>query len=465
MASYFVRSAATGTGSGANWTDAFTTVTAALAAATADYDIIYVDSAHTGTSGASTSINWNVATSGNHVAIVSVNRNGSTTTGYSAWLAGAKETIATNAFNFNIITSGAQHLYVYGMTIEAPSGASNANDINLAGVSASLTSLTMDTCTLKIQGTSTGAQINIGPSGSSSMIRPIVVLKNCTFVLANAAVAGAIAPKCADITISNAIISFFGGTKPTVLFAVVAGGSLDMKVLASDLSGFDTTTSSLVNVAAFQAGQILFRDCRISSNASKTPNGTWPGNGASITYINVDSADTKTTFDYYNRLGTITVSELIYYSGGLTIKGTPVGWTIVTSSLCSEMEPFVTPWLMKASTSTSALTAKIEVCQATAAAKFTNKTLWYDLQYVSSASFPIGSIQIGEVITPFDTGAGSTAAVNWPDSSVTWNSISSPVRQYISGTVTPAEACDLMMRISVGVASKTLYMDPSIALS
>jgi len=47
MAAYYVNSAAGGTNTGNNWTNAFTTFGAAVTAATASGDVIYVNQGHT----------------------------------------------------------------------------------------------------------------------------------------------------------------------------------------------------------------------------------------------------------------------------------------------------------------------------------------------------------------------------------------------------------------------------------
>lgn len=459
MAVYRVKNTGDNT-DGSTWAKAYTTIANALAAATADNDIIVVSSAHAGTYGAAQALN--VATSGNHVQILCVTESGAS--GYSAVTTGATETITVNAAGFSILSSGSQCLYIQGIEFICNTGSSNSNSISIASLASAISCITCKSCTFTTQGTSTSGLIQIGPTGAATAYGPTVSLVDCTFKVRNAAgtTAGAILLGQGKIEIINPTITQ-SANKPVILFSNLGTSAGRDVLIEGNLNSYDATSGSLISVANFTGGQVVFRNVRYSTAVASTlVTGTYASNAFGLYFINCSSTDTKITYEFRNRLGTITATDSIYRSGGLTIKGTAVSWQVVTTASCNAAEPFVTPWVMKASTGTSTVTATMEICQPSTGASYDDYELWFDLEYVSSASFPIGTVLSGRNTTPF---VNINPAATWATSSVTWTGISSPIKQNIYGSITPLEACDLMMRVCVGLASQTLYIDPVITVT
>lgn len=178
--------------------------------------------------------------------------------------------------------------------------------------------------------------------------------------------------------------------------------------------------------------------------------------------INVDSGDTKTVFEFRNRAGTLTENQSIYANNGAQMNGTGLSWEIVTTSACNEFEPFVTPWCHAWGDSTSAQNAGFRLIH-DSATNLHNRNCWAEVEYVSDASFPKGTLGSTRNAAPFD---GSSADLS--SDSETWTGtggFSNANKQKVDLNFTPAEKSLLRGRLSVGVASKTLYVAPQLWLS
>lgn len=450
---------------GSTWALAKGTVAGALAIA-GDLDIIFVDSAHN-FSATSANILWDAPTAGFFVAIISVNRNGSTTTGHSGWLAGATETCGTNNFSVLIASARAQRLFIYGMSCVTNTGVSNTNQITIGTIAGGDCRVILSSCTLTtpFTGAATSPGLVLGCLlSSTSHVGSFIRLLNCTCNLPNTAsvTSGAIRFSLADkVEIIGITIAFSGANKPTVLFGggtTSSGWRCGVSILDSDLSGFNAGT--YFSVANAFTGFVQVTNCKLHATPALVT-GTWP-RAFEMTLINTDSGDTKTVFEYRNRLGTIMENASIYANASAQMNGTSLSWEIVTTSACNEAEPFVTPWLHAWGDSTSAQNAGFRLIH-DSATNLHNRNCWADIEYASDASFPKGTLGSTRNATPFD---GSSADLS--SDSETWTGtggFANPNKQKADVNFTPAEKSMLRGRLSVGIASKTLYMAPQLWLS
>lgn len=460
MATYYVSSVAGNGGDGTTWANAKLSVAAGLALATATGDIVYVDSAHTFT-GSAANVLWNPATSGIAVSIISVDRDGSTTTGHAGWLAGATEAVDSGDYGFFVMNSTAGTMFVYGLNITQTAGSGNNKKINLCTVGG-VGNLRMQSCVLTNNGTSTTADVFFGAtpaSGRSSLI----TLAGCTINLKNASASGQAALRLQGgrVELYALTLGYANSNKPLSLVSNESAGVCEVIIADSDLSGYNTSGGALFNVAAANYA-VTLRNVKLSATPALTT-GTPTLNQYSITLINVDSADTKTAFQYHNRFGSITSGLSIYKTtSGATFAGAGVSWQIVTSSLCTEATPFVAPWLALYSTATTSTTVSLRVVHDSATALH-NRNLWSEVEYVSSSTFPQGTLVSTRNAQPFD----GTAVDRTADTD-TWEGtggFSNANKQKVDATFTPGEGSLLRARLVVGTASKTLYLNPAIILS
>jgi len=453
MAKYYVSSVdGSDADAGTSWALAKATLVAGLALCTANGDELWVDSAHAET--AAGAITLNLA-SNIYVTVISVNRSSG-----DAYLPGASLTLTTNSTAISIVTTGAQQLRIFGLTFVTQNGNGSGNVINLATNIATISSLECVDCTFSTTGSSTSAFIVIGGSAASNVLMPIITLTNCTFNLRNAAgTAAAIRIRQGNIKIINPTIGFSGATKPLLCFGVANLTSGHKCLIEGDVSGYNASTGTTFSVATAGGGTVVLRNVKYSSTPTFI-GGTFASNSFEVFVINCDSGDTKTVFEYRNRLGTITAKTNKYADDGLTIKGTNVGWEVVTTSLCNPGEVFCTPDIIRASTSTSSMTVTMEFAQESSATALKNSEAWFEAEYVSSSSFPLGTVVSSRQATPL------TTATDCDTSTLAWTGLSgTPTKQKISHTFTPGEACDIRGRMCFGIASKTICIDPTLRFS
>jgi hypothetical protein len=465
LATYYVRGTnGNDANSGADWSNAKRTIAGALAVALTTGDIIYVDSGESYTSGGA--ITHSVATTGIHVAILSVNRGGSTTTGHSGWQVGAKETVGVSGNSFVIGSTRSSLMYYYGVYFEGNSGVSSFNYVNFSQPSSGGTVITLKNCTISTPGTSSNNGIIFGTMGTQRQMLKIACY-DCTFRLVDAAASTrGISFICVDALLVNATIVFNGANKPAVLFGVTSGiiGKQEasiVNVIDSDLSGYNAS-GNLIDVTDFDGGSITIVNCKLSSTPSILT-GTWPINSqASVTLVNTDSIDSKVRFRYQTRLGTIDQSTSVYANSGATHDGTNVSWQITTTSNCSEAEPFICPWIEKWNASTSAQTLTLEIAHNEGASYLTDRNCWMEYEYVSNASFPQGTLGSTRNAQPFDATAVALGA-----GAATWTApgTEATVKQKTSATFTAAEESLLRVRPVFAVASKVFYVDPNDRLA
>jgi len=458
MATYYVSSVAGDGGAGTTWATAELTIEAGIALATADGDIVYVDSAHSESVGAQ--VTWNTPTAGTRIRVISVDRNGSTTTGHNGWLAGAVSTISSSGFGHTIAgVATAQGLYIFGVRMNGNAGNASANSIGMAQGSADIISLTMEDCTFNITAISATAAVNMGGTGASGLLHRKIKLINPVFILKNNVSNASINISGADLQISGMTCSFSGANKSATLFGTAAGHNGQIQIMDSDLSGYDKSGGFYFN-QGFR-GNYTLKNCKLSSTPGLLDATAWTNPASSLTLINVDSGDTLNVFAFYNRLGSITNNTAVYPAGGASFNGTINSWKIVTTSLASEDEPFITPWIHRWGNSTSAQTWTIEFNRDNAT-DMDDREIWAEFEYVSSASFPIGTLLSVRNDEPFD----GTAA-DWATGDASWTqSFSNNNPQKISsGSITPAEKSLLRSRVFVGIASQTIYIDPQIRIA
>jgi hypothetical protein len=260
----------------------------------------------------------------------------------------------------------------------------------------------------------------------------------------------------------NTTISW-GASKPPQIFIPTIFRATEVIITDSDLSAYNAASGVILWVAAVQAGQFILQNCKIASGIGYT-GGTWPtGSMGEVIVINADDADTKTTFAYYNAQGSLLSTESIYRNSGFSVGSTNVGWQIVTTSACSEQNPFVTPWMTGGfNTTTSAANADIKIIH-DSVTNLHNRNLWSEVRYVSDASFPKGTLADTRNARPLDG-----TSVDWTTDSDTWTGtggFANANKQRVRATFTPAEGSAIEGRLFVGEASKTLYLDPQLVMS
>jgi len=431
---------------GSTWDLANATIAGGLTDATDATNIIYVDSAHAETPGSA--ITWNTGNTGRKTAIISVNR----TTG--VWEVGAKASCQVSGGAFNIMnTSYTQAMYLWGITMESTTGASSGSTLVIGNTSSSVNLYAeFVNCTLSNPGTG-DVYIGVGTFNSQKPMSNFI-FRDCTFKLKDSTSNAGIKMVAGKVQFYNMTVAYNGANKPSVLFNHSAPAIVE--VADSDLTGFNANNY----ISAVGSSEMVLRNCKLHATPGIV-GGTFTGSG-SVTVINCDSGDTKTVFEYRNLYGTITESTSIYADDGAKFDGAGISWEIVTTADCNDYTPFITPWLHRWSDDTAQITVEFKVVHDSLTG-LNDQNLWSNIEYVSDASFPKGTLVQNRNELPFEAGG-----VDWDLDSTVWTGtggFTDENLQKISNTFTPAEKSLIRGRLFVGIASKTFYLDPLLRIA
>lgn len=448
---------------GTTWALAKQTVAGALSALTGTGPhIVYVDSAHAFTSSAA-EINWNAAVANQKVSIISVDRNGSTTTGHNGWLAGATETSAdTYAFRIGGTNNG--NYWVWGMNIV--SGSSNTlsgnNFIKIGNSTSASHNIAFVKCNLRCPALNANARFDVGQAtGANANATTLVLCVECDFQSKYSASGAAFIFNTGYLTLVKCTHSYTNAAaKCANLFTFASTGVGSVTVIDSDLSGFDTSGGNIVDVSNMRQWKCVFANCKLSSTPGLLT-GTWPTFHSSITVVNSDSADTANAFEFRDKAGTLVEDAATYRNNGARYDTAGVAWKIDTTADCDENTPFVTPWIARVVSRTGSVDLTIDILR-DSATDFTNRQVWAEFETLEDASFPVGTLTSSRNANPFD-GSGSDLT-NSTDASWT-ESLTNDNEMLITTTRTLAEKSLLRARVGVGVASTTLYIDPMLQVS
>lgn len=258
-------------------------------------------------------------------------------------------------------------------------------------------------CSLRNLGTS-GSIINVSGTG--------VTLDNCTmqFGVASSACRMDGGFRWRNSNTSAAVI---GATLPTILFKSATNQPLCVVegVDLSSLGSGKTIVQSLGNACNY-----WLINCR--TGASVTVAGTPTVAGARTYNVVSDSSGTTYQQAIYDYSGTLIPETTIIRTGGASDGVTGISWNVTTTSGSLFYVPFelspITEWN---DTTGSSVTVTLHGI-INAAALPNNNDIWPDIEYLSSASYPLGAVSTGGVGSALASGSAWTA-----DSTSQWNAI------------------------------------------
>lgn len=438
MANVYVRSGAAGAGTGADWTNAYTTLSAAYTAKAAGDDF-WVSEDHAESVASPTMVCPGTPTT--PCRTVCVNHAGSV----PPVSADLRTTAAiTSTTSSDLIITGCS--YVYGIIFTSGSGA-NAPDFHIGDTTE--TDLTFDGCAMRHGGTTSGRML-IGSSSNSIGTR--VVWNNTTYQ--TAAAGATIQMRHADFLWKNTASAVTGATIPTNLFganAVNAGVAV--------LDGVDISAlSSKTIVAALDADGVYYiKDCKLP--ASITVNATPTSASVRVYVIRSSSAATAYKLEAHDFRGDQTTETTIVRTGGAQVNGTGVAMKIVGTAAAKFANPFWSTPLVATNTVTgSTVTVTVYGIWAGGAVP-TNDQVWMEVGYMGSASTPQLTFNSGTKTDVLATGSNqATDTSTWGGSTTKFKmvaTLSSPA---------PQLAGELYITVKVASTNAT-YIDPLPVLS
>jgi hypothetical protein len=416
------------------------------AAVDAAGDTIYVSHAHTETAAAVKQINL-AGTLGSPVKLLCVNDGAEPPTA----LATTAVVATTGANRIDILGTG----YIYGMQFKAGSASNNAS-INLGNTAAGSEHQVYESCRFEMTNSGTGSFFNLCASNAAATASVETI--NCDFVF-GANTGQTIVPT------QRAVIR--GGTVSRATFTGSAfmpfassGEGSGVRIDGVDLTGLSTTFSVFnAPLTSSNSGLAIIRN-------SKLPSG-WTGafvNGAPMSRAgcraemhNCVAGSTVYKLWVEDYGGSIRDESVIVRTGGAN-DGAAYSLKFASSANCAFPSSVLeSPELAKYNTSTSSITVTVEIVLDSATA-LTDGEIWLEVSY------PGASGQL--VVTDAKASVLATAA-DQTSSSVDWTTtgLSTPLKQKLSVTFTPAAAGWLQARVKLAKPSTTVYVDPMLTVA
>lgn len=434
MANVYVDSNAAGAGTGADWTNAYTTLNAALTAKAAG-DTFWVAHNHAETAGAAKT-HTSPGTAASPCFIYCVNSGGSVPP-VSADL----RTTATITTTGNNAMAFAAFAYCYGIAFSCGSGAVNAaTTINSSGDGEWI----FQSCAFIKAGTTGNASaFTIGSTTAGARCR--VILINTTFQF-GATGDGIVVRQCGFIW-RNTPTAIAGATLPTTLFSAASTGQT-IRLEGVDLSALGSG-KTLVQIPSSSARFIL-KDCKLGSSVTiaGTPSAQ---SGGTIDLIRCDSGDTNYRTERYRFEGTETTETTIILTGGASDGTTGFAKKIVTTANAKPLLPFEAIPVSFWNETLSSITVTLQGIWGGGAVP-NNNDIWAEFEYLGTSGVPLGAIATCGLADPLATAAGLSAG------SGTWGG--STTKFKLAATFTPQEKGPITIYVKAGAASGTFYVDP-----
>jgi hypothetical protein len=459
MATYYVSSvvAADNTGTGLDaWANAKASLsenTAAGAdgaiatanAAGAGPHLILVDSAHAEALTADF-----VSTCTQDIRILSVDRDTDTPE------AGA--VVGSQATNYHVTLNGAVEVYVYGVTFKLGTGASSRN---FTAANSDGSHFEFESCRFENAGTGGPAWIFGAPGASANSFAS---LKYCSWK-ANVAVTGFSfvgRGEVVGLTIDGA------GTAPSeFIYAQTSNAGAIWTFSGCDLSRVSTTLVRAFGTTGHST--FTFSNCAIAATTILAAATTVLNRGNTEVWLfNCASGDNHFAFGHYDAFGSTVADATIYANDGAKYDSTNgVSWLITTTANCSYYTPYVSPWIDRYWSGTSAIAPYLEAVRSGSATAYNNDEVWAEVSVQATASSTKATIYSDRMAllgSPAAQTTGALSGAGWTGENATSAFMKLGIDANSSPTtVTPAEIGHLRMRVVVGKTEVTdLYVDPTI---
>lgn len=258
-----------------------------------------------------------------------------------------------------------------------------------------------------------------------------------------------------------------GGISPTNLFdAMNASGENSVLIaLGLDLSN----AAAGINLVAGSVGVVTGASVEMTFWVSKLPD-SWSGGlvngavfpGARISMYCSDSADTNNRMWIETYPGSIKSETTLVMTGGAQDNGATISWKMVSNSTCNEaINALITDWIVVENTATgSAKTLTVEILH-DSATNMTDAEIALEVMAMTTSGRPLATHYHDGRVDVLATAADQT------DSSATWTTtgMTNPNTQKLSVTLTPQEAGLIYCRVLLMKASKTVYINPAVAIT
>lgn len=441
MAHVYVRSGAGGAGTGADWTNAYTTLAAALTAKSAG-DNFWVSEDHAETA-AAVKTHTSPGTATAPCTIICVNHAG-TVPPVSADLRTTATVSTTGANDMNFFG----YVFCYGVTFSAGSS-TNAASLNF-GLSA-VTHWILDSCSLVINNSNNSSIIGFGANGNHQYYD--LYNTPCTFGAVNQGIWTATS-KFRWRSTASAI----GGIVPTVLFHP----DYDRSNVLVELEGLDLSVAGAGKTifgAADHPTKYKMKDCKLGSGVTIAASPT-TGMGVDIESTRSDSAGNY-RHEKYNFGGTQITETTIVRTGGASDGVTPIAWRIDTTANAKWINPFesfpIGIW-----NDIPSVNKTITVFGVWGGGAVPNNDdIWIEISYLGASGNPLATMNRSNTKANY-----LAAAAGQTSDTSTWGGSTTKFKMVVTlSSPQPAQKGMIYVTIKAGKASSTFYIDPKVVVS
>jgi hypothetical protein len=431
MATLYVSSTGSNTSPYDTWGKAATALTTAVTAATAG-DTILLDSAETQTVTAATHYAF-----ANGVQLISANRTS------SVQEIGAIIDFSTTASTAELRTSsgaisGAMP-YIYGVKFK----------LGKSGVTHSFRALGLfESCTVERLATAT-LNCDLG-----------AVWKKSTFLNASGVTSGINSANGTGGITHQECIFFPTGGVPSSVFGSHSG------IVAI---GCDFSTCTVIYANTNASAYLRFENCKLHPSFVYTAQAY--NSNPVLEYLSCSSGDNVISYAKIAQAGIINHTTGVYLaSGGVTFSdqdgsSVPLSLMCVSSSAARKHVPLYSPWINVHIASTGSKTFSTKIAH-TSAGALNDNDVWLEVEYYGDSTTPKSSIDISAPVisgtTSIDTIAVGSALT---DTAEAWTGITSEITHTLSKTVTVSQQGFARVRVALGLASTTIYVDPQVVVS
>lgn len=366
----------------------------------------------------------------------------------------------TTVGNFSITFSAAGSFYFYGITFS--SGVTNSSAIIVGPITVPQVQnwYYFDSCSFECTSVSGNSYIEFGNIAVGTWA--VVILNNTTVKFATIT-QYVTAPLCQLTWQNTGPVLVIGSTVPNILFQPApGGGNLTIVTLeALDLS--QLTGSLYANPVISFGGSFTIKDCKLNAATTVTP----PINaGMIVQLVRSDFAGTSFKSARYAYEGTETTeTSIVRTSGAIDPTGQAQSRKIVTTVNAQWLRPFRAEPYAIWNDRTAANVVVTVYGTINAGAVPNNDDIWMEVEYLGSATDPLGKIvnttkasvlaANAAVASDGSTWGGGGSGAGWSPFKLV-ATLSSPQ---------PAMAGYLHARIRAAKASATYYIDPQVVLS
>lgn len=440
MADRYVYSGATGSGTGADWANAHTTLAAAVSAASAG-DRYFVADDHAETQASNMSISFK-GSKQSPDRILCVRRVGGSVPPVAADLR-KTATITTTGANYMNLGAQTNYGYMYGLNFYCGTGAVGQN-------LSFFNNFVVDSCSFNIGNTASTSRIHFGTGGQKAKLRG-----STSFSFGHVSQAidfqfGSVGEWRGDG--SPAIT---GATIPTA-FIVTSG------TWALDISGVDFSAlgsgKTIVSPSSASGGTIRLANCKL--NASVTISSTPDNPMIDVQVIACNSSGNVQRNEKYMFGGTLTTETTIVRTGGASDGTTSYSWKIVPNSdneVDAPVETFEGVIWNDDTGSSKTLTVHVVTDNVT----LTDADIWLEVEYLGSSGSPV-TARTNDAAAILGTPANQAS-----DSGQAWTTtgLTTPVKQKLECTFTPQLKGLIRWRVCYSKASSTVYVCPKADLA